>query len=766
MKATSKKRRMSTKTIPLKTKSSVVIDKVSLVDFTERAYLDYSMYVVLDRALPALGDGLKPVQRRIIYAMSELGLSAGAKPKKSARTIGDVIGKYHPHGDAACYEAMVLMAQDFGYRYPLIKGQGNWGSIDNPKSFAAMRYTEACLSPYAKTLTQELNQGTTDWRTNFDGTLEEPIRFPARLPNLLLNGTSGIAVGMATDIPPHNLNEIVTACIRLLDAPKTQIAELLKIVQGPDFPGGAEIVSDKKSIREIYEKGTGMIRIRASYTIEYGEIVITSLPYQVSVTRVLEQIAAQVKDKKLLAVEDLRDESDQENLVRLVIVLRGKRTDYEKLMSHLFATTDLEYNRRVNFNAIGNDGKPQVKTLKMLLNEWIIFRKKTVERRLTWRLEKINLRLEELNGFMLVYLNLDEVIKIIRKENDPKIKLMQRFKLSEVQVRAILEMRLRQLSKLEETRILEEQKSLSAEKKSIEACLKSTQRMKTLIKKELKADAEACGDERRTKIIARAPSEAIKHEQLIPLEKLSIVLSKMGWVKTVRGHDIDLHALEYRSKDAFLAVAQADNRRTVVFLDSRGRCYSLHARNLPSSRSQGEPLSSYFSLSETVNLVAVMAGDKDDLYLFSNNRGYALLVHFGDTVAHTRAGKQVLNVPENASAIAVARADNAKSGFAVAVSSEGYILAVSLSEIPVLSKGRGNKLINIPKSRLDSGEESLVAVTCVQKNQTLVVHSGKRVKRIVFSDLEHYRGNRGQRGRKLPQGYRNVSRLEVEEKIC
>ncbi len=742
------------------------VSRVALVEFAERAYLDYSMYVVLDRALPALGDGLKPVQRRIVYAMSELGLDAGAKPKKSARTIGDVIGKYHPHGDAACYEAMVLMAQPFAYRYPLIDGQGNWGSIDNPKSFAAMRYTEARLSAYAKTLTSELDQGTTDWRANFDGTLEEPVHLPACLPNLLLNGAAGIAVGMATDIPPHNLNEITAACIRLLDSPRATLSELLKDVHGPDFPGGAELVSSEQELREIYERGTGMIRIRATYTVEQGEIIITSLPYQVSVLRVLEQIAAQVRDKKLPLVEDLRDESDQEHPVRLVVVPRSARVDRERLMSHLFATTDLEYNRRVNFNVIGNDGKPQVKTLRALLCEWLDFRKATVKRRLAWRLEKINRRLEELDGLMIVYLNLDEVIKIIRREDDPKAKLRRRFKLSEVQARAILELRLRQLSRLEELRIREEQQTLAAQKQEIERCLKSAQRLKTLIKKELKAAAAACGDERRTQLVVRAQAEELKHEQLAPVEKLSIVLSKMGWVRVVRGHDVDAAALEYRTKDAFLAVARGDNRRDAVFLDSRGRCYSLPARSLPTPRGQGEPLSSYFSLPEAANFAAVTTGDDDDLQLFVNSRGYALLGRLGDAIAHKRAGKQLLSVPADARAIAASPAGNPQTGLAAAVGSGGYLLAVALAELPVLSKGRGNKLINIPKSRLDSGEESLTAAVCVQPGQTLIVHAGRRHKRIMFADLEHYRGRRGQRGRKLPQGWRNVTRLEVEDALC
>ena len=751
-----------------KTKKTAVptARRIPLVEFAERAYLDYSMYVVLDRALPALGDGLKPVQRRIVYAMSELGLGAGAKPKKSARTIGDVIGKYHPHGDSACYEAMVLMAQPFAYRYPLIDGQGNWGSIDNPKSFAAMRYTEACLSAYARILTDELAQGTVDWRANFDGTLEEPVRMPARLPNLLLNGTSGIAVGMSTDIPPHNLGEIVAACMRLLDSPKAPLSELFKDVAGPDFPGGAEIVSSPDEIHEIYERGSGTIRVRASYTTERGEIVVTSLPHQVPATRVLEQIAAQVRNRKLLNIKYLRDESDQEHLVRLVIVPHSRNVDRDSLMSHLFATTDLEYSRRVNFNVIGNDGRPQVKTLKSLLEEWLDFRKATVKRRLKWRLEKIDRRIEELYGLMIAYLNLDEVIRIIRHEDDPGTQLMRRFKLTEVHVRAILDIRLRQLSRLEEVRIREEQKALTLEKKGIETCLKSTQRLKTLIKRELRADVKTCGDQRRTRLVERTLPEEIKHEQEVPVEKISVVLSKMGWVRVSHGHDIDGTTLEYRTKDAFLATARGDNRGDAVFLDNQGRCYSLPVRNLLPSRKLGEPLSSYFSLREAINFVSVMTGRNEDLHLFASNRGYALLVRLGEAIAYRRAGKQVLNVPENSHAIAAVPAGDPQAGFAAAVSSEGYLLFVTLSEIPLLSKGKGNKLINIPQSRFDSGEEKLTAVACVQPGQGLVVHSGRRFKRIAFGELEHYRGKRGQRGRKLPQGYRNVSRLEVEDSPC
>ena len=746
-------------------KSLRAADRLPLEVFAERAYLDYSMRVVLDRALPTLGDGLKPVQRRIVYAMSELGLSAGAKPKKSARTIGDVIGKYHPHGDAACYEAMVLMAQPFSYRYPLIDGQGNWGSIDNPKSFAAMRYTEASLSAYARTLTRELDQGTADWRPNFDGTLNEPMQFPAQLPNLLLNGTSGIAVGMSTDIPPHNLNEIAVACMRLLDAPTTPLAELLESIKGPDFPGGAEIVSSGEEILEAYRSGTGMIRVRASYVVEKGEIIVTALPYQVSVTRVLEQIAAQVKSKRLPMIGDLRDESDQESPVRLVIVPAGRRVDKERLMSHLFATTELEYAHRVNFNVIGNDGKPRVKPLDVLLREWIEFRKATVKRRLEWRLDQIDRRLEVLDGFMTVYLNLERVIEIIREAEEPQEELMQDFGLSEAQAHAILETRLRRLSKLEEARIVEERKSLSGERKDVKRYLDSSKRLKTLVKRELKAVAEACGDERRTAIVAAPPAEAFSREQVTPVEALSIVLSRMGWVRTVAGHETDASALEYRTKDAFLGVARGDNRRNAVFLDSRGRCYTLAGAKLPSPRSRGEPLSSYFTLQEAADFVAVITGEEDRLFLFASDRGDALLARFGGLAAQTRRGKQVLDVAQGARAVAACSAPARETGFVAAVTSEAYMLLVPLAEIPVLAKGKGNRLIGIPKKMWDLGEK-LVAVACVQAGQTLAVHAGGRSKRFLFEDLLHYQGKRGLRGKKLPRGYRKVSRLEAGDTPC
>ncbi len=741
-------------------------EQLPLAVFAERAYLDYSMRVVLDRALPTLGDGLKPVQRRIIYAMSELGLNAGAKPKKSARTIGDVIGKYHPHGDAACYEAMVLMAQPFSYRYPLIVGQGNWGSIDNPKSFAAMRYTEASLSAYAKTLIQELSQGTVDWRPNFDGTLEEPMQFPAQLPNLLLNGTSGIAVGMSTDVPPHNLNEVVAACIQLLDAPKTPLADLLALIKGPDFPGGGEIISSEEEIFEAYRSGTGVLRVRASYVIEQNEIVVTALPYQVSVIRVLEQVAAQVKSKRLPMVEDLRDESDQESPVRLVIVPTNRRVDKERLMSHLFATTDLECSHRINLNAIGNDGKPRVKSLDAMLREWIAFRKETLRRRLVWRRERIDHRLEVLEGLMVVYLNLEKIIEIIRNAKEPQAELMRSFGLSAMQARAILEIRLRSLSKLEEARIVEERVSLSDERKQIQRYLDSAARLKTLVKRELKAVAATCGDERRTRIVSVSPARAFQKEQLTSVEARSIVLSKMGWVRTVAGHEVDTAKLAYRTKDACLDVARGDNRRDVVFLDSRGRCYTLAAARLPEPRSRGEPLSSYFTLREAADFIAVITADKEALYLFVSDRGDALLTRFGNLVAQRRGGKQVLDVSHGTRAIAACIAPARETGFAAAVTSEGYMLLVALSEIPLLSKGKGNRLIGIPPKMRDSAGEKLVAVACVQAGQTLMVHAGSRSKRFRFEDLLQYQGKRGLRGRRLPRGYRNVSRLEPRDAPC
>ncbi len=624
------------------------IEQLPLKTFTEKAYLDYSMYVILDRALPHIGDGLKPVQRRIVYAMSELGLQATAKHKKSARTVGDVLGKFHPHGDSACYEAMVHMAQPFTYRYPLIDGQGNWGSPDDPKSFAAMRYTEARLAPYAEVLLTELGQGTVDWTPNFDGTLDEPVLLPARLPNVLLNGATGIAVGMATDIPPHNLGEVAEAAVLLLDKPRTTVDELCEIIQGPDFPTGAEIITPRAELIEAYKTGHGSVRMRACYEVENGEIVITALPYQASGGKVLEQIAAQMAAKKLPMVEDLRDESDHENPTRLVIVPRSNRIDIEALMSHLFSSTDLERSARMNFNMIGLDGRPRVKDLHAILKEWLEFRTDTVRRRLEYRLDKVNSRLHLLEGLLIAYLNLDEVIRIIRTEDKPKAALIRRFSLTELQADYILDTRLRQLARLEEMKIKGEQDELARERDALQQILASRQRLKTLIKKEIQADAEKYGDARRSRLVDRAPAQALDETALIPSEPVTIVLSKNGWVRVARGHEIDPLEMSYKSGDEFAAVARGRSNQLAVFIDSAGKTYALPAHSLPTARGQGEPLSGRLKPSDGARFVGVMAGDPEQLYLLASDSGYGFVARLGDMYTRNKAGKATLSVPKGA----------------------------------------------------------------------------------------------------------------------
>src|SRR5579864_7983933 len=630
------------------------VERQPLRTFTEKAYLDYSMYVILDRALPALGDGLKPVQRRIVYAMSELGLSAVSKPKKSARTIGDVIGKFHPHGDSACYEAMVLMAQPFAYRYPLVDGQGNWGSQDDPKSFAAMRYTEAKLTRYAELLLGELSDGTVDWTANFDGTLEEPVILPARLPNLLLNGTTGIAVGMATDIPPHNLREVAAAAVHLLEDPEATTAALMKHVKGPDLPTGAEIISPRSDLKEFYEKGVGTYKARATWEIEDGNLIINAFPYQVSPTRVMEQIAEQMRAKKLPMVDDLRDESDHENPTRLVIVPRSNRVDLTELMNHLFATTDLERNYRVNLNIIALDGRPRVMNLKDILGEWLEFRTRTVTRRLQFRLERVSKRLHLLDGLMIAFLNLDEVIRIIRREDEPKPVLVKRFKLSDEQAEEILNTRLRHLAKLEEMKIREEQKALAAEREELEALLKSKAKLRKLIASEIRADAEKYGDERRTKIIEREAAQAIDETSLIPNEPVTVVLSTGGWVRAAKGHDVDVATLSYKGGDAFQALSRGRSLQSAVFIDSTGRTYALPAHSLPSARGYGEPLSGRLDPPDGAKFAGVMIGEPEDLWLLASDAGYGFTARLKDLITDRRAGKTVLNVPQNAHVLAPA----------------------------------------------------------------------------------------------------------------
>jgi topoisomerase-4 subunit A len=738
------------------------IERQSMRTFTEKAYLDYSMYVILDRALPQLADGLKPVQRRIVYAMSELGLAAGAKHKKSARTVGDVIGKYHPHGDSACYEAMVLMAQDFSYRYPIVDGQGNWGSTDDPKSFAAMRYTESRLRPYAQTLLSELAQGTVEWAPNFDGTMEEPRLLPARLPNVLLNGTQGIAVGMATDIPPHNLKEVAAACVLLLDEPDATLGDLCKHVLGPDLPTGAEIVTPKSELRAIYKSGNGSYRARAVHEVEDGEIVVTALPYQVSGAKVLEQIAGQMRAKKLPMVEDLRDESDHEHPTRLVITPRSSRVDVEQLMTHLFATTDLERSYRVNLNVIALDGRPKVYGLKDLLNEWLRYRKATVRLRLRHRLDKVEARLHILDGMLIAFLNLDEVIRIVRKEDEPKPVLMKRFKLSDAQAEAILETKLRHLARLEEMKIRGEQKELAAERENLEKTLKSAAKLTRLVREELVADAAQYGDARRTRIVERAAAQAIDETELVTAEPVTVVLSTLGWVRQARGHDIDPQQLSYKTGDAFQAAARGRSTQQAVFVDSTGRAYSLLAHSLPSARGQGEPLSGRLDPPEGATFAAVLIGEPEDRWLLACDAGHGFIAKLESLTGRNRAGKLVFKLPENAKVLPAAPVPPVEGVLVVAVNSDGRMLAFPVSDLPEMEKGRGNLIFGIPGKKSRTGEELMVAATVIAPEQSLAVHCGDRKMTLSLKELQHYAGSRGQRGSVLPRGWRKVDRLSVE----
>ena len=736
------------------------IERRALKVFTEKAYLDYSMYVILDRALPALGDGLKPVQRRIIYSMSELGLAAGNKHKKSARTVGDVIGKFHPHGDAACYEAMVLMAQPFAYRYPIVDGQGNWGSQDDPKSFAAMRYTEAKLTRYAEVLLGELAHGTVDWQPNFDGTLEEPVVLPARLPNLLLNGTSGIAVGMATDIPPHNLREVAAACIHLLEEPEATTAALMKHVKGPDLPTGAEIVSPRADLKEFYEKGVGSFKARATYRIEEGNAVITAFPYQVSGGRVQEQIAEQMRAKKLPMIEDLRDESDHEHPTRLVIVPRSNRVDMVEVMNHLFATTDLERNYRVNLNVIGLDGRPRVMGLKAILTEWLEFRIATVTRRLQHRLERVSKRLHILDGLLIVYLNLDEVIRIIRREDEPKPVLIKRFKLSDEQAEEILNTRLRHLARLEEMKIREERKTLEVERGELEGLLKSKARLRKRVAQEIQDDADQYGDPRRTQIVEREAAEAIAETALIPNEPVTVVLSTGGWVRSAKGHDIDPRSLSYKSGDAFQAAARGRSLQAVVLIDSTGRTYSVPAHSLPSARGLGEPLTSRLNPPDGARFVGCLLGEPEDLWLLATDAGYGFTVRLKELVTDRRAGKTVLSVPERAQVLPPAWVPTADSWVVVA-GSEGKMLAFPAAEVPELPRGKGLKLYDIPGKRAAARQEFLMGMSVVPPGGTLILWAGSERKEISWKDLASYRGERAQRGVVLPRGWRKIDSLEA-----
>ncbi len=737
-------------------------EQVSLKQYAEKAYLDYSMYVILDRALPNIGDGLKPVQRRIVYAMSELGLKSTAKFKKSARTVGDVIGKFHPHGDSAAYEAMVLMAQNFSYRYPLVDGQGNWGAPDDPKSFAAMRYTESRLTAYADVLLAELGQGTVDWVPNFDGTMEEPSVLPAQVPNVLLNGTTGIAVGMATDIPPHNLREVVTAAIRLLDAPKSTLAELCEHIQAPDFPTEAEIITPREEILAIYETGRGGLRMRAVWEKEGGDIVIQAIPHQVSGSRVLEQIAQQMQARKLPMVADLRDESDHENPTRLVIVPRSNRVDLDGLMSHLFATTDLERSYRVNLNMIGIDGRPQVKSLDRILKEWLKFRTATVRRRLQHRLEKVLKRLHILEGYLVAYLNIDEVIHIIRTEDKPKPALMKRFKISDIQAEAILELKLRNLAKLEEMKITGEQNELEDERAQLEKILGSDARLKTLIKKELTAVAQEYGDDRRSPLVERDEAKAFSELELISADPITVVMSEKGWIRGAKGHDIDPSSLSYKSGDGFKLAVRGRSNQPVVILDSTGRAYSIPSHNLPSARGQGEPVTGRINPPSGATFEGMMMGDEQQLYLLASDAGYGFVAKLGDLQTKNRAGKAALSLPKGGQVLQPVPISEVEGASVVAITNEGRMLVFSLADLPQLARGKGNKIIGIPGARVLSREEFVVGVQVMAEKDVLVVHAGKRHINLKFSELEHYRGERGRRGNKLPRGFQKVDAMTVE----
>ncbi|MEN1957723.1 DNA topoisomerase IV subunit A [Luteimonas sp. MJ204] len=735
-------------------------EQIPLREYAERAYLDYSMYVVLDRALPFIGDGLKPVQRRIIYAMSELGLSATSKPKKSARTVGDVIGKFHPHGDSACYEALVLMAQPFSYRYPLIEGQGNFGSTDDPKSFAAMRYTESKLTPIAEALLGELAHGTVDWAPNFDGTLEEPTWLPARLPHLLLNGTTGIAVGMATDVPPHNLNEVVSACVRLLDDPEATVADLCEHVRGPDYPTAAEIITPAADLRTIYETGHGSVRARATFLKEAANIVITALPYQVSPGKVIEQIAAQMRAKKLPWLEDIRDESDHANPVRVVLIPRSNRIDVDQLMGHLFVTTDLEKSYRVNLNIIGLDGRPQVKDLRTLLLEWLTFRNDTVTRRLQHRLDKVERRMHLLEGLLVAFLNLDEVIRIIRSEDEPRAVLQARFELSDDQVDYILETRLRQLARLEEMKIRGEQEALDAERDRLMATLGSKSKLRKLVKDELLADAKKFGDERRSPLVARGAAQALAETDLVASEPVTVVLSQKGWVRAAKGHDVDASTMSYREGDALLAAVRGRSTQQVAFLDSTGRAYSTLAHGLPSARGNGEPLTGRFSPAAGATFVAMASGDAGARLALASSAGYGFVTRFENLVGRQKAGKAMLSVPEGAHVLQPSPVADMETDRIVAVTSAGHLLAFPVAELPELERGKGNKIIEIPKAK--RGTERVVAIAAVPEGGTLSVRSGARTMSLSYRDLEAYLGARGSRGGLLPRGWQKVDGLAVD----
>ncbi|MDR0805233.1 MAG: DNA topoisomerase IV subunit A [Enterobacteriaceae bacterium] len=737
------------------------VEQQALHLFTENAYLNYSMYVIMDRALPFIGDGLKPVQRRIVYAMSELGLDAAAKFKKSARTVGDVLGKYHPHGDSACYEAMVLMAQPFSYRYTLVDGQGNWGAPDDPKSFAAMRYTESRLSKYAELLLGELGQGTVDYIPNFDGTLQEPKMLPARLPNILLNGTTGIAVGMATDIPSHNIREVANAAVMLLDNPKSTLDDVMSVIQGPDYPTEAEIITPKEELRKMYQSGKGSVRMRAVWKKEEGDIVITALPHQTSGAKVIEQIASQMRAKKLPMIEDLRDESDHENPTRIVLVPRSNRVDLEPVMNHLFATTDLEKSYRVNLNMLGLDGRPAVKNLIEILTEWLVYRRDTVKRRLNHRLERVLKRLHILDGLLVAFLNIDEVIEIIRTEDQPKPALMQRFAISDTQAEAILELKLRHLAKLEEMKIRGEQDELAKERDHLQALLASDRKMSTLIKKEILADAEKYGDDRRSPLVARGEAKAMNEHDLVPSEPVTIVLSDMGWVRSAKGHDIEPSGLSYRAGDSFKAAARGKSNQPVVFIDSTGRSYALDPISLPSARGQGEPLTGKLTLPAGATVDQVLMAADDQKLLMASDAGYGFICTFEDLVARNRNGKAMITLPDNARALSPLEV-RSEDDLLLSITAAGRMLLFPVGDLPQLSKGKGNKIISIPTAQAASGEDRIAYLLILTSKSSVTLHVGKRKLLLKPEDLQKFRAERGRKGTLLPRGLQRIDGVDVE----
>lgn len=726
----------------------------SVAEFTERAYLNYAMYVIMDRALPHISDGLKPVQRRIVYAMSELGLKHSGKPKKSARTVGDVLGKYHPHGDLACYEAMVLMAQPFSYRYPFIEGQGNWGSPDDPKSFAAMRYTEAKLSQYSEVLLAELGQGTCDWQDNFDGSLKEPVNLPARVPNILLNGTTGIAVGMATDIPPHNLREVIKGTIALIRNPNLTDEKVAEYIPAPDLPTKAEIITPPDELLKIQTTGRGSYRMRAVYTIEKNEIVITDLPYQVSGSKVITQIADQMQAKKLPLVSDVRDESDHQNPTRLVVVLRSNRIDAEAVMSHLFATTDLESSYRVNMNMIGADGRPQVKSIRRILLEWIEIRKDTVTRRLQYHLNKIEKRLHILAGLLIAYLDIDTVIRIIREEEHPKAELMSHFGIDEIQAEAILELKLRHLAKLEEMEIRREQEELEAKAAIIREQLANPESLKALIINELKDDAKRFGDDRRSPIVQRAEATAISEQDLMPADPVTVVLSEAGWIRSAKGHDVDAENLNFRAGDQYLSHAQGKSNQKVYILDQTGRSYALPINSLPSARGLGEPLSSKLAPVSGVGFLQVLIEEDESEILAMSSKGYGFKTQAKQLDTSAKAGKAFLTIPEDAKPLPLYPLQQATH--LALLSSAGRLLIIDLSELPILNKGKGNKLIQL------EDKDQIIAMTTLNLDEIIQVVAGQQQLKLKGDDLQKYMGKRATKGQLLPRGYQKANRLLVQ----